>query len=418
MGGWTVRHQLTQFVDIKGGDPFGHGEVHCHRSGNSYLVNTQVWIGRNDGTCREIDTLSHEISTQSPLLSLETLLDSFERPTAALRDLGHSPDFVVHKGRHIVLECLLELFYNNVRFSVRNGISQRNVALDNIDELMGQIVLRGRSPTHAHTGSNVQGWHRQDLHQQPIGAGVGRVQTQNFHILLLHGLKDLDRLGSAQKLFRVTTGGTTAILVRILGFDVQSDLGEFRLGSLAVLATLDVAQQVVEGVHALSAFLDFRGHLHLVLVHLFLDASAVKTDAPKSLEGCVEISLVVHRPCEFEMTEISRITLVVEVSKTRIVHSSINGLSLNLCLVPGDSGRNLAPIHGDCLSDRVLSKLVRIYNPELQLLDSSETNSRVSKILGGHSERRRSSLFGRHDSFLLLFGDERFVCMYVCFVKM
>jgi hypothetical protein len=370
-------------------------------------VNTQVWIGRNDGTRREIDTLSHKISTQTPLLSFEALLNGFEWPTTTLGNLGHSPDFVVHKSRHVVLECLFKLLYNNIGFSVRNGISQGNVAFDNINELMGQVILRGCSTTHADTGSNMQGWDGQDLHQQPIGPGMHGVQTQNFHILLLHALKDLDRLRSTQKLFRVATRGTAAIVLGILGFDVQANLGNFRLGSLAVIATLDVSQQFVKCVEALAAFLDFRGHLHLVLVHRFLDASAVETDTPKALEGCVEIPLVIDRPGEFQVAEVARVTLVVEVSEAGIVHASVDWLTLDLCLIPCDSGRDLAAIDRYRLSYRVLSKLVRIDNTELQLLDPSKTNPRVSKILGGHSERRRSSLFCRHGgiSFWFFFSN-------------
>jgi hypothetical protein len=47
-------------------------------------------------------------------------------------------------------------------------------------------------------------------------------------------------------------------------------------------------------------------------------------------------------------------------------------------------------------------KLVWIYDPELQLLDPSKANPRVSEILGSHPERRRSSLFGRHGIFFFL----------------
>ena len=123
------------------------------------------------------------------------------------------------------------------------------------------------------------------------------------------------------------------------------------MGLLAVLATFDIAKQIVKGIQALATLLDFLGYLHLVLVHLFLDASAVKTDAPKSLEGCIEISLVIHRAGQFQMAKISRITLVVEVSESGVVHPSVHRLALDLCLVTSDSGRDLAPIDCNCLCD-------------------------------------------------------------------
>mmetsp|Transcript_19703 Transcript_19703/g.55021 ORF Transcript_19703/g.55021 Transcript_19703/m.55021 type:complete len:611 (-) Transcript_19703:453-2285(-) len=399
MGGRPVCHQLAQFVDVKGGDPIGDRQVHSHGSRNPDLVNSQVGIGGNDGARRKVDTLSHEVPAQPSLLSLEALLQGLEGTATALRDLGHPPELVVHKGRNVVLQGLLELLDDNVGFSVLNGVAEGNVALDDVDQLVGQIVFRGGSTAHADTGPDVRRRDRQDLDQQPIGSGVGRVEAQDFHVLLLHGLEDLDGLRPAQELLRVATrGAPTGVVVHIFRLQVKADLGEFRLRSLAVLALLDVAQKVVKGVEALSALLDFLGHLHLVVVHRFLDARAMETDASERLKGSVEVPLVVDRSGQFQVPKVPRVALVVEVSQAGIVDSSIDGLTLDLCFVLGDSGRNLARIHRYCLGDRVLAKLVGIHHTELQLFDSSKTDSRVSKILRGHPEGRRSGLFRRHCS--------------------
>ena len=50
-----------------------------HWSKSTYLIDTKVGIGRNDGSAGEVDTLSTEITSETTLLSLEPLAESSHR---------------------------------------------------------------------------------------------------------------------------------------------------------------------------------------------------------------------------------------------------------------------------------------------------------------------------------------------------
>lgn len=41
----------------------------------THLVDLKIWIGRDDGTSREIDSLSGKVASESTLLAFETLAE-------------------------------------------------------------------------------------------------------------------------------------------------------------------------------------------------------------------------------------------------------------------------------------------------------------------------------------------------------
>jgi len=116
--------------------------------------------------CTEIHTLSHQVTTNTPLFPLKTLHDSFQRPSRSLCDLRHSPQLIVHKGSHIMLQTLLELFDDGLRFTIGDGGLESNIGLDDIYNLVRQVILtRTRPATHVHTRTDVQRGDQQDLYQ-------------------------------------------------------------------------------------------------------------------------------------------------------------------------------------------------------------------------------------------------------------
>ena len=166
----------------------------------------------------------------------------------------------------------------------------------------------------------MQGRHRQDLHQQPVGTGVLAIQPHNLDVLVRHQTKDFDDRLARQRLFGITTGRCT--IVREIGGNVEIRLGVFRLLALTVVALLLVAQQFVQRIEAAFAVADLDALLEFELVRQHAHAAAVKADAPQHLQRDVEKALVVHRLGQFEVTEIARIGFVVQVSETRIIDAA------------------------------------------------------------------------------------------------
>ena len=46
------------------------------REGGTDLVNLEIWIGRDDSSSTEVDTLSTQVTTESTLFPLESLTES------------------------------------------------------------------------------------------------------------------------------------------------------------------------------------------------------------------------------------------------------------------------------------------------------------------------------------------------------
>ena len=136
-----VVHQLLQLVDIERRYDLGVGEVARNRPWHADLVNGQVGIGRDDCTRRKVDALAHEIAANTPLLSLETLRDRFERPPAP-RCRGQLPRHVVfHERRQVVLQQPRCLQLDVIGSAILLELAQRLVAARDIHELDREIVL-------------------------------------------------------------------------------------------------------------------------------------------------------------------------------------------------------------------------------------------------------------------------------------
>mmetsp|Transcript_25875 Transcript_25875/g.74824 ORF Transcript_25875/g.74824 Transcript_25875/m.74824 type:complete len:428 (-) Transcript_25875:47-1330(-) len=371
--GRTIGDESTQLSKVEGSDVDRNGQVHGHGPGDTNLMNTQVGIGGNDRTGTEVDTLAHEVTTNTTLLALETLLNRLEGAAGTLSNLRHATNLVVHQGRHVVLQTLLELLHDDLRLSVRDGILQSNVGLDDVDELMGQIILRAHGATaHGNAGPNVDGRDGQDLNQEPLGSGPRDVQSKRLHVLLPHAAEDLHGLGSGKELLPIAATGNVVHLVRELRLNVQTNLGVLGLVAIAVIALLPRAQVLVHLIETTLTVEDTKSPLELKLILGHHDAAAVVADATERLENDVDEPLMIHRPGEVDMTKVSRIGLVVQVSHTRIVGTTVHRLAIDLRFVPSNTRRDLTAIDRQSLSNRVLTQLVRIDHSKLQLLHATQ----------------------------------------------
>ena len=66
----TIPNRLLEPVDVMSRDAFGICEDLCDSFGHRDFVNSQVGIGRDDSTTREVNTLSGEVTTEAALLAL------------------------------------------------------------------------------------------------------------------------------------------------------------------------------------------------------------------------------------------------------------------------------------------------------------------------------------------------------------
>ena len=103
------RHLSTYFVtpfrnllvNIEGCHNLWIGQILCDGSRHTHLINGQVRIWRDDGTSWEVDTFTHEVTTDTSLLGFQTLWDGFQRATRFLGGL------VWYGGKRDEIELLL-----------------------------------------------------------------------------------------------------------------------------------------------------------------------------------------------------------------------------------------------------------------------------------------------------------------------
>lgn len=108
-------------------------------------------------------------------------------PAAPLRDLGHPAHLVVVECADVVLQRLLELLHDDVRLAILYGRPERDVGLDDIDKLVGEVVLGGvGAASHDNGRADVEGGDGHDGHAHPLGAGPGDVQSEGFDLVVSH----------------------------------------------------------------------------------------------------------------------------------------------------------------------------------------------------------------------------------------
>lgn len=106
-----------------------------------YLIDIQHRIAADDCSGRKIDTLSHQMPSQTPLLALQPFpnrLDGLSGFGCCLRDAA---DAIVTKRVDVVLQKIHELAANVFAGTIRLMFFQDFVGLQQIQQLSRQVIL-------------------------------------------------------------------------------------------------------------------------------------------------------------------------------------------------------------------------------------------------------------------------------------
>jgi hypothetical protein len=153
---------------------------------------------------------------------------------------------------------------------------------------------------------------------------------------------------------------------------VQTNLGVLGLMSIAVIALLPRPQVLVHLVETTLTVEDAESTLELELILGDHDAAAVVADATQRFENDVDESLMIHRPGKVNMTKMAGITLVVQVSHTRIIGTTVHRLTIDLRFIPSNARRDLTAIDRQSLSNRVLTLLFQRYDAAKSIIESNQ----------------------------------------------
>ena len=66
---------------------------------------------------------------------------------------------------------------------------------------------------------------------------------------------------------------------------------------------------------------------------------------------------MVHGSCQFQVSKVARVGLVVEISQAGVIGAAVDGLAVDLGFIPCHAGGDFTAIDGNGLGDTVLSLL-------------------------------------------------------------
>ena len=81
----------------------GVGQVHGYALRNANLIELQIWVTSDDSTGREVDTLPHQVPTETTFFALQTGTNGLHRATRLLQRLWNTSNVVVHVRRDVEL---------------------------------------------------------------------------------------------------------------------------------------------------------------------------------------------------------------------------------------------------------------------------------------------------------------------------
>ena len=222
------------------------GQVQRDRSRHSDLIDTDIGIGRDDGTRREIDALAHEIATQSALLALEALRDGLERSARARHRHGIAGDRIGDQGRDMELQHVLDLGDDVRRRAVLLLLAQVGAPLEHVAELERQVVLRILAVVALDRWTHGRRRHRQHGAHHPVGPRVRWLEAKQQAVLDRDALEDrVYAVGLELLLLLDLLGHHLGRHLAILGRDRQAlEPNERRHVAAALVGVLHVVHQV------------------------------------------------------------------------------------------------------------------------------------------------------------------------------
>ena len=189
MGVGSVADVADETIAVEGIHNLREGQVRRNLLRHTELVQLNIRIRRDHRTSGEVDALSHQITPHTTCLRTEARLQSTERTSRALGGGSETLDVVVDVGRHVVLHHRGVLVDHLRRLALVELVAQALVVAQNIDELVGQIILHALVVVHHNGRANRQRRNRQDRANHPLRPREGVVEPKLVAGLIRHTLE-------------------------------------------------------------------------------------------------------------------------------------------------------------------------------------------------------------------------------------
>ena len=310
----TVANVRGQTVAIVRVHNLGEGQVHGNLGRHTKLVQVNVRIGRDDRTGREVDTLSHQVSADTPCLGTEARL---ERPQGASRPLSsgsQSLDVIVHIRGNIILHHGGILVNHLGRLALVELVTQTLIVAKNVNQLVRQVILHSLVVVHHNRRTHRQRRDGQDRADHPLGPRILVVEPNQVARMVRNTLEspqnqlDLNR----NRRRRIIGVSDRESLQRGRLACHTSDLPEERrramLADRRLLEALrsDLGHDVANLLEpSESGRLDIRQ-----LARAKNHARTVQADDVAQLLNPIEELVEIHRPSKRDVSEVTRAELI------------------------------------------------------------------------------------------------------------
>lgn len=309
-----------QAVSVVGRDNLGLSEVGGDLFGDAELVHVNIGVGRNDGPCGKVHPLAHEVAPYSPGLGAQAGLEGLERAAGPLRCGGHALDVIVDVGGDVKLEVERVLLDIVSGLTLVDLLSELLVAADNVDELVGEVVVHALVVVHDDGRTDGEGRDGEYGADHPGGAAVAGIKAENANGGFGHALKaaedhlglDGDKiLGVAGELAVERADGALDLFDLAQHGGAAGGAGD---GELVVLGGLGDFR---DGVFANGGEAVHTRELRVEVLLLEggvggdnVEGRAVHTDGVEGLDGKVEKLVEVDGPSE---SDVAKVALALEI---------------------------------------------------------------------------------------------------------
>ena len=240
----------------------GNCELPCGEDGHSDLVDREERIGRDDGTCGEVNTLSGQVGSETSLLSLQPLCEGLQGTSGPVPRGRDSGCLVVEVGGDVVLQKLPEVLDDELGCSRVTVLPEPLVDPEDIDQLVGEVILGSVSGVEGDGGPDGHGGHCECGEDHPLGSAGAGVDTEGDEVVVGDPLEPLTDLLGGELVVVLDLpegGGLVQLDLDLLGTAVGAhSLSGCILGGL-LGEDLDVdrsSSELLHPLHALPAGLD------------------------------------------------------------------------------------------------------------------------------------------------------------------
>lgn len=338
----TIANLLHEAFAILQCDTLGEREIRRNLRRNTEFIQLNVGIGRDHRTSREVDTLTHEVATNTTLLGTHAGLEGTERATRTLDGRVETLDIVIHLRRHILLKEHRALRENIGRLTLVHLVTQTVVGANDHEQLVRQVILHTLVVVHDDRWTDAKRRHCEDRADHPVRASKLRIESELTALLIRQALE------GTQNDLRLERNGFT-----LLAFSLKSTCRTIDLGDVLEDLGLALGTETGLGANLRVAWQNF---------------AAVQADLIGELVNHVLELNELHRSCHTNVTEMPG-ALQIRVAARRADLSILGGTKARI----KDAARNrlislVVFVCGD-LDDTLLENIVGAPDAELDADD-------------------------------------------------